>query len=199
MRRPVFIFDIDSTLANNDHRAALLKKTCIQCLAPAPQEYHAPCPVCGCTDHAISQSSWDEFLRTDLIEKDEPIAKGVAVVERLRELGAEIHFLTGRNRKNCETVTKNWLRKNVGWDESKELLCMREDEDRDLPASVYKERAFKRLIEAENMNDCLFFFFEDDPHVFGMYSKYGVVVRCPEGWDHFLPESARGPEAAWRR
>lgn len=199
MRKTVYIFDIDSTLANNDHRAELLQKTCIQCLHPAPQNHHDPCPNCGCTDHAISQSSWDEFLRPDLIAADAPIARGVAVVEKLRELGAEIHFLTGRNRKNCEAVTKDWLRKNVGWDESKERLCMRENEDRNLPASVYKERAFKRLKEEASLDDCLFFFFEDDPHVFGMYEKHGIVIRCPEGWDHFLPESARGPEAAWRR
>lgn len=199
MTRFVAIFDIDSTLANNGHRAALLRKRCSICLhEPMPVGHHAPCPSCGGTDSTHTQESWDAFLNLDLMAQDTPIPQAVEVLERLRELGAEIHFITGRRRSRAGAVTEDWLRHHCKRDEENEILLMREDycteDDNDLvPASVYKGRAIKRMHNLIG-DEGVFFFFEDDHHVFPVYDKYGIVIRCPQGWQHFMPPGARYAE-----
>jgi hypothetical protein len=42
----------------------------------------------------------------------------------------------------------------------------------------------------------VFIFFEDDPHVFPVYDKYGLVIRCPQGYQHFMPPGPRFMEQA---
>jgi hypothetical protein len=64
---------------------------------------------------------------------------------------------------------------------------------------VYKEEALKRLIKERDLEDASFIFFEDDPWVFKTYAKYGICVKCPEGWDYFCPEGARSLEKVWNR
>lgn len=197
MNKLVCVFDIDGTLANHNHRAALLKKRCDVCLhEPMPVGHHEPCPVCGGTSATPTQESWDAFLDPVLMGQDPPIVGGIEVLKRFRELGAEIHFITGRQRTTTGAVTEDWLKLHADKQDD-ELLFMREDEDvaQDLPASVYKRKAFKRLTDKIG-TDGVFIFFEDDPHVFPMYDEYGIVVKCPNGWQHFMPPGARFPERA---
>ena len=197
--KTVYVFDIDSTIANNDHRAALLEKRCSVCLhSPVPQGHHQPCPVCGSTVSKITQSSWDAFLDADLVAKDAPIPRAIACLERLRSMGAHITFITGRNVRKMGPVTKAWLRDHAGWDEKSETLYMRQPDEEGMTASVYKERALQRLKD-DLGEECVFIFFEDDHHVFNLYNKHGIVVKCPEAWDFICPEGARGEEAAWAR
>lgn len=191
--RLVAVFDIDGTLANHNHRAAILQKRCSVCLhEPMPVGHHVPCPTCGSTVSTVTQESWDAFLDADLMAQDPVIVPGLEVLERLRDLGAEIHFITGRQRGNTGEVTEDWLRFKCSRTDS-ELLLMREDEDVDLPASAYKEKAFKRLTDQIG-SEGIFFFFEDDPHVFPVYDKYGIVIRCPQGLQHFMPPGPRYEE-----
>lgn len=199
MKRIVAVIDIDTTLANNDARAELLQKHCVVCGGPKTHEPHSVCPTCLMeTDDKITQDSWDTFLRPDLMALDTPVQKGVAAIRRMRQMDIEFHFITGRN-EGLREVTEEWLKQNVGWKPDRERLVMRGRTEGDMAASVYKEAALNRLIEEEGLQDVAFLFFEDDPWVFRMYSKYGICVKCPEGWEHFCPEAARSLERVWNR
>jgi hypothetical protein len=113
-------------------------------------------------------------------------------------MGAKIVFLTGRNEPVLGDVTKAWLKNHAGWLPESEPLFMRLSGEEGLPASVYKERALQRLkssLEEEHM----LIFFEDDPHVFNLYNKHGLCIRCPEAWEWFCPAGVRGAEPALSR
>lgn len=199
MNRLVLIVDIDTTIANNNKRAELLQKHCVVCGGPKTHEQHSICPTCMVeTDDKISQESWDTFLRPDLMALDTPVEKGVTALKRFRQHDVEFHFITGRN-EGLREVTEEWLTKHVDWKREREELIMRSFAEGNTRASTYKENALKRLIEKRNLHDCSFIFFEDDPWVFKMYSKYGICVKCPEAWDYFCPEAASSLEKVWNR
>lgn len=200
--RTVYVFDIDSTLANNDHRAELLSKQCLSCLYVVPGEvssssHRTGCPVCGGYSFKVEQASWDKFLDPELVSRDTHYENAVEFVKNLRFAGAPIVYITGRQQK-LRDVTEAWLSEHVERVTS-EPLYTRLPEQYDLQASVYKEEALKQCIEENGFGDCCFMFFEDDPFVFSMYSKYGTVVKCPEVWDFFCPEGLIGGEPKRRR
>ncbi len=192
----VAVFDIDSTLANNTHRADLLKKRCSVCLyEPVPVGHHSPCPSCGSTSSTVNQSSWDKFLDADAVSKDTPIDSSVKILNKLRQDGVPIAFVTGRNRKSLGLVTEDWLRKYVGWQgHDIEPLFMREESEESLEASIYKNQALSKLKTQLNYiydtSKFYFIFFEDDPHVFNVYNKHGLVVKCPQGCQYLYPKGA---------
>lgn len=201
MSRCVAIWDIDGTLANHNHRAALLQKKCSVCLhEPMPVGHHVACPSCGGTVSTVKQESWDNFLKPELMLKDTAIPSAVRVLNLLRSKGSHIHFITGRRRSLSGEVTEKWLKQHCSWNPNKELLFMREEHleaDKDLvPASIYKERAFKRLTDQIG-SDGVFLFFEDDPHVFDVYGKYGLVFQSPQVWVSLMPVSPRDTEHLW--
>lgn len=195
MSRLICVWDVDGTLANHNHRASLLQKRCDICLhEPVSTEHSAPCPTCGSTESTPTQASWDAFLNPDLMAEDLPIIEALEVLQRLRELGAEIHFITGRRRRETGEVTEDWLKFKAGRKEG-EILIMRDPGDENIPASEYKKKAIQRLQEQIG-SDGIFLFFEDDPHVFSVYDKYGIVIRCPQGLQHFMPPSPSYSENA---
>ncbi len=197
--KTVFVIDIDTTIANNDERAKLLERECMVCLSKIEDTKHRPtCANCGSSDHKISQSSWDSFLHPEVMKLDSPVPKAQAAIHRMRELGMEFHFVTGRNEK-LRTVTREWMQQHYGWDPARESIIMRGDEDKDTRASEYKERALKHLIRERGLQDATFIFMEDDKHVFRMYQQYGIVIKCPDGWDHWMPEVAADEEPVWTR
>lgn len=198
MSKTVFIIDIDTSIADNEHRAHALHKECVNCLTTLGTEYRPSCPTCGGTDHRISQASWDKFLDPQLVAEDVPVAKAQDAIYKMRELGMEFHFITGRN-SSLRKVTEKWLSEHFSWDSENEALIMRGPKDKSTPASVYKERALKQLIKDKKLENCRFIFMEDDPYVFRMYQQYGIVIRCPEGWEHWMPEAETGHEPAWSR
>lgn len=198
MARVVAVFDIDGTLADNEHRAALLEKRCSACLyQPIRTKHRSECPNCGSTTSKVTQESWDQFLDPSLMKLDTPILPALKVLDQLREAEAEVHFITGRVRRDSWLVTLEWLQDRAG-KRNDEILLMREKEDEGIPASRYKARAIDRLKESIG-SEGLFIFFEDDPHVFPVYNKHGIVIRCPEGWEHFNPKGPLIPEESRRK
>lgn len=196
--KTVFIIDIDTTIANNDHRAELLEKQCMVCLGPMDKVHRPTCKGCGSTDYKISQSSWDNFLSPELMRKDPPEEKAQDVIHRMRELGMEFHFITGRNERLRE-VTEEWLHEHFGHDPARESLIMRGPAHKNSSASSYKEDAFQQLKQERGLTDCAFVFMEDDPYVFRMYQRHGIVIKCPEGWEHWMPPPGTGHEPVWTR
>lgn len=195
----VHIVDIDTTIADNTKRAALLKKTCVVCLSEKPSGHRASCTTCGQeTKSQTDQRDWDQFFDPALIIQDTVQPKSLEYFNKLRERGSEIHFLTGRD-ESVRVVTDLWLTTKFNKQPNEELI-MRPTEEVGLLASKYKERALYRLSVSKGFSrDTTFFFYEDDPHVLGMYSTHGIVVRCPEAWDFLMPDIPEECEKAWSR
>jgi predicted secreted acid phosphatase len=198
-RKIVAVIDIDTTIANNDVRAALLHKHCLVCGGSKGSSYRSHCDTCRMvTEDKIRQESWDAFLEPSVIRLDTPVPEAQRALEAMRAHGMEFHFITGRNER-LRPVTEEWLTQYFGWDKSREALIMRSDAFKNSTASSYKEEALKQLISEQQLQDASFLFFEDDPYVFRMYSKYGVCVQCPQAWTSFCPQPGTGEEATWRR
>lgn len=192
----VHIFDIDTTIANNQARASLLKKTCLVCLTPKPRDKRAECPSCNrLTEDKADQASWDLFFDPELVIKDIAEPKALMYANKLRAAGAPVHFLTGRSEV-CREVTLLWLRTKFNMQPGEELI-MRSDQEEGLVASEYKSRAWHRLSVEKGYGKFLPYFYEDDPHVLDMYGSRGIVVQCPEAWDYLVPDVSVGVEKAW--
>jgi len=195
--KTVHVFDIDTTIANNKHRAELLNRICVVCLSPKGTVHRAPCPACNKeTESHTSQEDWDAFFDPELVIKDIPEAKALMYANKLRAKGAIVHFLTGRSEPARE-VTELWLTTKFN-KQPGEALIMRPVHEDGLLASQYKERAWHRLSVDQGFGrDTLPFFYEDDPHVMGMYGRHGIVIRCPEAWEFLVPDETNEVEKAW--
>ncbi len=206
----VFIFDIDSTVANTDKRAKLLKDVCVACLTDVvlseshDRGYQHYCPTCRShVESKIPQSSWDSFCSPENYDMDEPYPTAIKLINRLRRQGNHVHYITGRNeRGGGREATEAWLAKHLDrWETgSRERVVMRPESMRNVPASIYKRNAFLDFkLEMGFPEETTFFFFEDDKYVFPVYSEYGIVIKCPDAWDSILPEGDTSDEPAWRR
>lgn len=182
----IHIVDIDTTIANNQHRAALLLKTCRQCGGPVDSGHRTECRNCGSTESVYDQASWDNFLHPDFIARDVPEPEAQRVIKHWDSIGAEYHYLTGRNEA-LRSVTETWLASHFGFSNQRLIMRPTESEKRRVPASVYKEKVFLALRE-ELGKDKEYSFYEDDPHVFTMYSQYGIVHKCPDVWEFIYPK-----------
>ncbi len=197
--RPIAVIDIDTTLANNDHRAVLLDKHCATCLLPMGFAHRSVCQSCGGTKHFTPQEKWDEFLRHDLMLQDTPQPHAVSVLESMREKTWWIVFLTGRNEKHRE-VTEKWLNSHMLRRPQSEVVLMRPTELTNVPASVVKEQIFLKWRDSLGLELHPFLFFEDDRFVLNMWQKYGMVFLCPQAWEYMNPEvSDRSLELPWTR
>lgn len=195
----IHVFDIDSTIANNDHRAALLEKTCVVCLGDKPHRLHGPCTTCGMiTNSSYSQSSWDSFVAEEMVYADSVIEKALQYATKLRTYGEPVHFITGRG-DDSRKATEQWLTDKFNWNRDQEQLYTRSLADEGTPASVYKEKQLTLLCNSLNVSssDTLFYFYEDDAHVIRMYQKYGIVVQCPQAWDYLMPDVVVSQEMSW--
>lgn len=197
--RPVAIIDIDTTIANNDHRAILLEKQCKTCEIPMAPAHRSACDQCGGTDHHIPQGHWDKFLQPDLILQDGLQPHALEVIENMRAHNWRIVFLTGRN-ESLRDVTERWLNKNVERWPQQEPCLMRPKTDESVPASVMKERIFLDWRDKQGLKNYPFMFFEDDKYVISMWQKYGIVFFCPAAWEHMNAQGLeRTVEPAWNR
>lgn len=181
--KSIFIFDIDMTLADSSARDHLLKPVCSVCLSFTESTY-----CLHCSQHVnvkYTQESWDAFLDPSALVKDLPYAKAQEFINKLRNMGVPVHFITGRNERTRE-ATSYWLSTHYGLLGTEELV-MRPTSERGSKnhtrASVYKEKAFLGLEEKLGTKGSLYYFFEDDPYVFAVYKKYGIVIKCPEFWN----------------
>jgi HAD superfamily, subfamily IIIB (Acid phosphatase) len=173
----VCIIDIDTTLANTDHRATHL--------------------VTG-PDGKITQESWDAFLHPEALVLDPPQKHALDVLNWMRAHGYEVVFLTGRGEK-LRSATEAWLSTHMGWT-VEESLYMRGQLLEGVPASAYKERMFVGHIKPSWPDSTQFLFFEDDPHVLPMFKKYGLVFQCPQAWEFMNPpEPPPKTESSWSR
>lgn len=193
----VAVIDIDTTIANNDHRAIYLVKHCTDCGSEVSHEHRALCSVCGGDSATISQESWDKFLTPELIVKDTAQPHALDVINYMRSHKWRVVFLTGRNM-SLRPYTIKWLLDNMAWDSTHEPLVMRPWDAVNIPASVIKEQLF--LDNVLDSRVSAYHFFEDDKHVLGTWRKYGMVYLCPQAWEYMNPETLEShTEPAWKR
>jgi hypothetical protein len=197
VHKPVFIVDIDVTIADGSHRIHLLKPYCAQCGGAAKVSFlghdqlraEGTCVNCDHDIFKVPLSSWIDFTAPHLLANDEPVAKAQAVLAKAAPF-ADIHYITGRNNGGRE-VTEAWLTEHFGFDPKINKLLMRKEDSyterrgvTHLPASLHKRSCF-----AELMQQCgysgkeLFLFFDDDVSALEMYAEYGIVFKAPECWD----------------
>lgn len=181
----VWVIDIDNTIADNTHRQWLLKKQCRICLSEVSGKHNAGCDNCGSCDIHTPQSGWDAFISPEYMLADKPVESAQRALTQLRKLGVEYHYLTGRS-DSARDATHQWLAEHFDFDSSINKLLMRNKSYRGISASDYKEMQFQKLRDTYP-KDTSFIFAEDDPYVFTMYSKYGIVLRCPDAWDSMFP------------
>lgn len=103
------VFDIDSTLANTDHR----------------HHYLGAWKGSVWTKH--KEPAWDEFFAAAV--RDTPIIPALVVYEALYAQHFDIEFWTGRPEK-YRTQTREWLQKYLGPGAGFLVLKMRADGDR---------------------------------------------------------------------
>lgn len=197
--RPVAIIDIDTTLANNDHRAVLLERHCLDCGLPVGGEHRPICKSCGSERSHTPQHKLDQFLDPKLMAQDTPQPHALDVIESMRSKLWWIVFMTGRNSKH-RPVTEQWLRDHMAWRSEREQLIMRPMENTGTPASQMKEKMFLDFRDSNGLENAPFMFFEDDRYVLGTWQKYGMVFLCPQAWEYMNPEvHDRAVEPAWNR
>lgn len=200
----IAIIDIDTTLANNDHRAAVLEQHCVECKHVHPPGYSKACLSCGHTKLSIPQEKWDQFLDPKLMLLDTPQPHAFDVLNHMRKSCRwNLVFMTGRNEKH-RLVTQEWLKNNMAWRGSVyEPLIMRPFHATGIPASQMKEQLFLKYKwdrELDGYTKDSYFFFEDDKYVLSTWKKYGMVFVCPEAWEYMNPAILdREAEPSWSR
>lgn len=144
------ISDIDGTIADINHRLHYLDKKD--------------------TEEGVD---WDSFFAT--AKNDVPIIWMIEIIKALHEKGAEIIFITGRN-KNIEAMTRFWL--DGVFNKMPYKLFMRPEKDF-RPDYVIKGDILKKEKLAPQEILCVF---DDRQQVVDMYRKKGFnVLQCAEG------------------
>lgn len=178
------VIDIDRTIADNAARAQVLAMSCSACGSCNTTDNY--CVNCGSDLVKYTDESFDEFLSADSMALDKPILTAQHGMKFIRDNYNYI-YITGRKDKQHREVTESWLAQHyefrVGVDSKR--LFMRTASYEGMKASDYKEAVFLKY-KQDHMDDH-YIFFEDDPYIWTMYSKHGIVIKCPEGWETFNP------------
>lgn len=204
-----FVLDIDSTIADNEHRASLLEAQCLICGNKQQFVPNRGCTECAGVSFKMTPESCKAFMDPALMLKDKPIQKAQELVQRLKDEKFEYIFLTGRNEK-YRTVTQVWLNKHFDTDAP---LLMRGPAFEGVPASVYKEQQLKqhihtlwsRFVPEDQLFDYAkkykpFIIFDDDPYVLIRCAQYGMTFKAPECWSVINPTfDLEQEEPAWAR
>ena len=143
---------------------------------------------------SYTQSSFDQFLKPELLLQDVPYAKGIRFVTKLLTQGAHVVFLTGRN-EGLRSVTEQWLQEHLPLSRYMKVLMRPQGDPR--PASQVKEELFLSHVLSVYPGD--FVFIDDDLHVLKMFSDYGAVLHAPHCWDVLMPDFPETSEQALRR
>lgn len=148
MTRPLFIFDIDGTLAVMDHALPLLDNT------DDPDRYRKFHEAC---------------------DRAKPNRSVVKVLETLKASGADIWFFSGRSDVVLEK-TIAWLTRftSFSYDDLTvdPILVLREEGDR-TPDHRLKEQWYNTMLDADKQR--LVAVFEDRQRVVDMWRRIGVT------------------------
>lgn len=130
--RPLYIFDLDGTLANIEHRRHLVSKVCPTCGGTGFQKLieHktiADCVDCKGTGKPKDSPNWKAFYQACV--DDEPVWPVIDTMIALARHGADVWIWSGRSAE-VMNETRAWLQQYVPSDELDEIeICMRLEGD----------------------------------------------------------------------
>lgn len=165
----IFIFDVDGTLSNNEHRLKYIREDAWI----AAQN--------GCDDSTFAPFpgvNWDAFHAECGL--DTPILPMCYVAaELIHNVDKEYLFVTGRMEK-CRQDTIDWLHTYVlPWISKHWIsghLLMRADGDT-RPDFIIKEEILDKL-EERHGKGCVKMAFDDRPQVLEMWKRRGILVAA---------------------
>lgn len=146
LNKPLYIFDLDGTLALIEHRRVIL-------------------------DDWSDKNRWRRFYA--LCDKDQPNVSVIQTLEVLRRSGAEIWIFSGRSDEvRDKTIT--WLMDYTSLTETdmQTALTMRRESDY-TPDDILKQRWFNSMLEDDQRR--LVAVFDDRDRVVEMRRKNGVT------------------------
>jgi hypothetical protein len=188
----IVLCDIDSSVANNDHRTPYIEPPCPRC---GPLETNPNCPACHGTRIAKHSADWDAFYHPTMLAADSPIETARPGIQRLIELDrankAALFFLTGRPERTRPS-TLSWLTGHL-WPDmplTRSIDLSNEDGPTVLPRLLMRGDADRRhsvqykemqIVQFSGRGESLLFI-DDDLRNKEMYSKYGLYLKAPECW-----------------
>lgn len=170
----ITVFDIDGTIANNDHRAHHVDRE------PGDDR----------------PKDWQAFLQPHLVAKDTLIEGAQRAIQHFQTLGYKIIFLTGRN-ESLRDATAQWILEKLGIEVSDDTLLMRGTGNM-MTAAHYKREAAQAL--KSQFPRETFVFIDDDKYSWAGYADVGLVLKAPECWDVIFPHNTEAePVDVWRK
>lgn len=177
--QPLYIFDLDGTLADCRHRLAwITTPPCPHCLGevradnPAGVALGATCPVCGVTGQDPDfKKNYRAFYQACV--HDSPIWPMIQLLRSLLLSGAEVEIWTGRSDE-VYSQTLDWLRHHtqLGRDQLCRMITMRQRGDF-TPDYRLKEGWLDSLAPTKRCR--LAAAFEDRQRVVDMWLANGVL------------------------
>lgn len=164
---PLYIFDLDGTLALTDHRQHLVKGgECPQCHGCGEVPGEVPCSACGGTKKR--RPDWKAFFAACV--EDSPNWPVISTMNMLLKSGADVYVWSGRSAE-VMNETLSWLQRFFACDEEEIQLCMRREGDF-TPDEQLKESWLSALTEYDRKR--LVAVFDDRDKVVSMWRRNGV-------------------------
>jgi len=150
----VVVCDIDSTIADPEHRLHYVKK---------------------------DPPDWAAFLSVDEVSKDKKIVAAEKPLKYLLDTCADFFFLTSRE-DYLRDVTSFWLEKAFDIEVEYSRLIMRPT-GQNSPASDHKFNSFNRLIRPKIPMNLPILLFDDDAYVLSRMRGAALTFKAPECWE----------------
>lgn len=174
--KPLYIFDLDGTIALTEHRQALVYSgDCGICggkglVLEGGQEkgFHPliECPMCEGSGQL--KENWKKFFAECV--NDQPNLPVIETLQNLVDAGADVWIWSGRSSEVMEQ-TKAWLQNNLAQDAEDLSLCMRVEGDF-TPDEQLKQGWLEQLSAYDRRR--LVAVFDDRDKVVAMWRANGV-------------------------
>ena len=168
MTKPLYIFDLDGTLALIEHRRHYVDRPSLKCYDCGGAN-RSNCVQCADLDEGF-KPDWTAFYAA--CHLDEPNKPVIATLNRLHQAGADIWIFSGRSDEVREK-TVSWLTKHVRlWEyQIDACLCMRRAGDY-TPDDVLKKQWLDNMLVEDSQR--LVAVFEDRDRMVAMWRAAGV-------------------------
>lgn len=163
---PLYIFDLDGTLADLKHRRPHVERPSLKCYDCGGKNRKA-CPVCFDLDVGW-KPNWDAFHAACV--DDKPILPTLYTLMALANAGNEIWIWSGR-KDTVELETRVWLSNHLP-DNTFTQLRMR-PADNNIADNTLKEFWVLQMAKADR--DRLVMVFDDRNRVVDMWRSHGIV------------------------
>lgn len=169
--KPLYIFDLDGTLADIEHRRHLVQKSICPCCGGVVFVDLEPTNFCeSCNGTGWKKPDWPEFYRQCV--HDTPKWPVINTLISLARQGADVWIWSGRSSE-VMNETREWLQRYIPSDELEEIeLCMRREGDY-TPDEQLKAGWYDALTDYDQRR--LVAIFDDRQKVVDMWRSKGLT------------------------